>query len=178
MPADMKETIAESAKKLIVEKRVKKLTVKDVVEECQITRQTFYYHFDDIPDLFRWMLKREEARLYQTTEALHDGEAVLKYFFQLAISAGPDVRRGMQTNYREEFQKLLYEYCYHFLESGVEQSGKYAGCSHADKDLVLRYHTHAMLGILQDWKDADTAHLDETIHKLYCLMTKAELPTD
>ena len=41
----MKEIIAEAARKLILEKKVKKLTVKDTVEECQITRQAFYYHF-------------------------------------------------------------------------------------------------------------------------------------
>ena len=52
MPTDMKETIAEAAKRLLMEKHVKKLTVKDIVEECQITRQAFYYHFEDIPDLF------------------------------------------------------------------------------------------------------------------------------
>lgn len=50
MSVEMKEIIAESARTLIFEKRVKKLTVKDIVEECNITRQTFYYHFEDIPD--------------------------------------------------------------------------------------------------------------------------------
>ena len=57
MPTDMKETIADAAKRLLMEKHVKKLTVKDIVEECQITRQAFYYHFEDIPDLFRWILE-------------------------------------------------------------------------------------------------------------------------
>ena len=35
-----------------MEKNKKKLTVKDIVDECQITRQAFYYHFEDIPELF------------------------------------------------------------------------------------------------------------------------------
>lgn len=39
---DMKEIITEAARKLVLEKKVKKLTVKDIVEECQITRQAFY----------------------------------------------------------------------------------------------------------------------------------------
>ena len=49
MPLDMKDNIAEAARRLLMENNVKKLTVKDIVEECQITRQTFYYHFRDIP---------------------------------------------------------------------------------------------------------------------------------
>ena len=51
MAIDMKKTIAEAASNLLFEKKVKKLTVKDIVEECHITRQAFYYHFEDIPDL-------------------------------------------------------------------------------------------------------------------------------
>jgi len=50
MAIDMKKTIAEAASNLLFEKKVKKLTVKDIVEECHITRQAFYYHFEDIPD--------------------------------------------------------------------------------------------------------------------------------
>ena len=41
-----------------MDKKVKKLTVKDIVEECHITRQAFYYHFEDIPDMLKWMLER------------------------------------------------------------------------------------------------------------------------
>lgn len=44
MAIDMKKTIAEAASNLLFEKKVKKLTVKDIVEECHITRQAFYYH--------------------------------------------------------------------------------------------------------------------------------------
>ena len=32
---DMKEIITEAARKLVLEKKVKKLTVKDIVEECR-----------------------------------------------------------------------------------------------------------------------------------------------
>ena len=59
MAIDMKKTIAEAASNLLFEKKVKKLTVKDIVEECHITRQAFYYHFEDIPDLIHWVLYQE-----------------------------------------------------------------------------------------------------------------------
>ena len=42
MPIDMKAAICRSASELLTKKRTKKLTVKDIVEECGITRQTFY----------------------------------------------------------------------------------------------------------------------------------------
>lgn len=58
MPIDMKAAICRSASELLTKKRTKKLTVKDIVEECGITRQTFYYHFQDIPDLICYMMEQ------------------------------------------------------------------------------------------------------------------------
>ena len=120
MPAEMKEIIAQAAQRLLAEKHAKKLTVKDIVEECQITRQSFYYHFKDIPALFRYILQCDGERLQRASDNLNDPEKALKYFFHIAINAIPDVRCGMQTNYRDEFQQLIYEY----ISSSGGQRGK------------------------------------------------------
>ena len=81
MPMDMKEIIAEAAKRLLMERNAKKLTVKDIVEECQITRQAFYYHFEDIPALIRWVLERDIKKMLQEVQTLGNGEQRLRYFF-------------------------------------------------------------------------------------------------
>lgn len=62
MPDDRKELIAAAARRLLLRRDGKKLTVTDIVNECHITRQTFYYHFEDIPDLLLWMMKRNLKR--------------------------------------------------------------------------------------------------------------------
>ena len=59
---DMKVIIAEAAKKRVTEKNVKRLTVKDIVGDCGITRQTFYYHFKDIRALLQWIVERESEK--------------------------------------------------------------------------------------------------------------------
>lgn len=72
MALDMKKSIASAARTLLLEKRVKKLTVTEIVKECEITRQAFYYHFSDIPDLLQWIVEQEmeqvlrECRLKKT----------------------------------------------------------------------------------------------------------------
>ena len=65
MPDDRKELIAAAARRLLLRRDGKKLTVTDIVNECHITRQTFYYHFEDIPDLLLWMMKRNLKRNMQ-----------------------------------------------------------------------------------------------------------------
>ena len=58
MAIDMKKIIAQETRTLLFDKKVKKLTVKDIVDACHITRQSFYYHFADISELLKWMLEQ------------------------------------------------------------------------------------------------------------------------
>ncbi len=65
MSADMKKMIAGAASHLWLETNVTRLTVKDIVEECHITRQSFYYYFADIPDMIRWILEQSTEHMLQ-----------------------------------------------------------------------------------------------------------------
>ena len=46
-----KKAIVNSFIKLLNKKPLDKITVKDIVEDCGINRNTFYYHFADIKEL-------------------------------------------------------------------------------------------------------------------------------
>ena len=59
MPKDMKKIIAETMIKMIKKKGSEKITVTALIEECHISRQTFYYHFKDIPDVVEFILKKK-----------------------------------------------------------------------------------------------------------------------
>ena len=83
MAVDTKELIAEAVKRLLMQKKVKKLTVKDIVDECSITRQTFYYHFEDIPDLLKWVLERGTDKMVEETLTQGNAEKGLRCLFRL-----------------------------------------------------------------------------------------------
>ena len=49
--SETKILMAEALKRLIKERPFAKITVQDIVTECNINRNTFYYHFTDITEL-------------------------------------------------------------------------------------------------------------------------------
>lgn len=59
MAYNTKELIVDCFLSLAERKAVDKITVTDLVEECNISRQTFYYHFDDIDEMLRWAFQEE-----------------------------------------------------------------------------------------------------------------------
>lgn len=176
MAADMKETIAQAAKTLVMEKGVKRLTVKDIVAQCHITRQAFYYHFDSIPALFRWMFERDAERTLLEAQALQSGEARLRCLFVMAINALPYVKKGIAGNYRDEIERFLDQYLQHLFERVCDEEGLYQHCTRFEVSLILRYHTQAILGLLRSWTQADTRNLDQIVHTVFRLATEGISP--
>lgn len=78
MPINMKESIADAFVRLMTEKDVNKITVKDLVEVCAISRQSFYYHFRDLNAVVVHLIRRylwacaDEVRSLETlAESVH-----------------------------------------------------------------------------------------------------------
>ena len=144
MAIDMKKTIAEAASNLLFEKKVKKLTVKDIVEECHITRQAFYYHFEDIPDLIHWVLYQETEVVLEECIAQQDLEKGLRHFFEIAIQLQPYAIRGMQSNYGDEIGRMLEQVFYDLFEKVTEMQHWYEGYSDKDREFILHYRKHQL----------------------------------
>lgn len=169
MAADMKELIAQATNTLLVEKHVKKLTVKDIVEQCHITRQAFYYHFQDIPELLKWMIEQYTEQMFQEVLSKGNGEEGLRCFFVMAINAIPYVERGMDSNYGPELERLLRHYIRRFFIMASERQNFYPECTRSEIKIIVRYHSQAIMGLLQEWTDEDTEQLDQIVHTVYRL---------
>lgn len=176
MAVDMKETIARAVKTLVMEKGVRRLTVKEIVEECHITRQAFYYHFEDIPGVIRWVLQRETERTMLEAQALGDGESRLRYLFLMAVPALPYVRKGMESNFGDALERLLEQNVQALFARACDEEGLYQSCTRLESDIILRYHSQAVLGLLRSWTEHDTKHLDQIVHIAYRLMTEGIPP--
>lgn len=52
-----KKVIIDVFWQLLEEKPYSKITVQNIVERCQISRNSFYYHFQDIPALVEYSIQ-------------------------------------------------------------------------------------------------------------------------
>ena len=68
-----KKYILETARKVFMEKGFKKVTMKDIVEACNISRGGLYLYFDNTSQIFLEVLKLEsqEADDVFSKNALH-----------------------------------------------------------------------------------------------------------
>ena len=80
MRSQMKETIADAFLAMLARKSIDKITVKDLVESCHISRQSFYYHFQDITQVLEWVVERtyQEITAYCLEAATLEEEILTK----------------------------------------------------------------------------------------------------
>ena len=59
MKRNAKAAIIDSFKQLLNKKSIDKITVKAICEHCDVNRQTFYNHFTDIMNVFKFIFFEE-----------------------------------------------------------------------------------------------------------------------
>lgn len=69
----MKYRLADAMKACMKKTPVEKITVKEIVEECGTTRQTFYRNFQDKYDLINWYF---DKILQESFEHMGEGRTI------------------------------------------------------------------------------------------------------
>ena len=72
-----KKMLANTLISLMKKKPLSKISISEIVKECQINRKTFYYHFEDIYDLLEWHLEQEVTALTNSMKPLDDFDTAI-----------------------------------------------------------------------------------------------------
>ena len=107
MPVDMKNIISEKFVSMALSKSIDKITVKALIEECDISRQTFYYHFKDIMDVIEWSVnKKMEDTLLKSLKAQKPEEAI--EIFILSAAQNKDLIQKLLNSQRREHVEMAF----------------------------------------------------------------------
>ena len=129
-----------------------KITVRDIVEECEINRNTFYYHYSDIYDLLDDVFRVETEKFMSedVDENTTFGEEyeraarfVLKY--KKAILHIYDSKK------RDVLQNYLETLAFSFISRFVKKEADGYGLPDEDIDYITGFYTHAIGGNTLGW---------------------------
>lgn len=146
-----KQSIANALKKLMEQKSVDKITVKEILEGANVTRPTFYYHFEDIYDLVRWMFETELLELLKKSEnCLTWDEGIL-----LVLEYVEQNRKVCLCAYnslgREAMQRYFFDSTKTILQRFVDVLLEEIPAKKENVDFIVEFYTVAMTGELAIW---------------------------
>lgn len=150
MPGFTKQAIRNSFMKLLNERPVSQITVKDIVQDCGINRNSFYYHYQDIPSMIEEIILEETdeiIRRHPTVDSLEEG-------LDVAVSFAMKNRRAALHLYnssnRDLFEQYLWRVCEYTVDTYISTAFADYPISAADKSMIIRYYKWSCFGAAMD----------------------------
>lgn len=170
MPNFTKKAIKDTFIALLDERPLSRITVKDIVETCGINRNSFYYHFEDLPALLEEIIAervQEMIRRHPTVDSLEDG-------FDAALEFVLENKRAVLHIYnslsRDVFERYLMEVCEYVVRTYVELDFASRPVDRQDKEMLIRYHKCECFGNIIDWLSSGMKDdLSAYFHRIYQL---------
>ena len=152
MAPSTKLALAGSLKKLLQKKFLDDITVKELVEDCQVNRQTFYYHFRDIYDLLHWFLEHETEEALRGAE---DWQAALALAFRYIQDNHAVIYHAYRSSGREALDCQFYSLSRALV---LRLLDLYAGdliLEPDDRAFLAEFYMYALTGTLLHWMSED-----------------------
>ena len=111
MPGFTKKEIKSSFLKLLNEQPLKKISVRDIVEECGINRNTFYYHFQDIPALIEEIIIEETNKLIEQYPTVDSLDVCVDSIISLSLQNRKAILNIFHSVNRNIFEENLMKLC-------------------------------------------------------------------
>lgn len=176
-----KLALASSLKELMSKKDFSKISVRNIVENCGVTRQAFYYHFQDKYDLMNWIYYTETARFvtqYGSVENWTNGIRDLCLYMQKNKTF---YINALNTVGQNSFQEYLFHYIRDLLVSVIEKI-KNTECLEKKWDFFAEFTATAFVGLIRRWANSgmqeDPAEFIAEIRKIFDGSILRELEDD
>lgn len=153
MPGFTKEIIFATFMEILNEKPYAKITVKDIVERCGVNRNTFYYHFRDIPDLLEFALKRDLNEILE----VHKENKTIGECLEFLVERMTRNKKAMLHIYnsmqREVFVRYLERAALYVVQEFMNNAESQMGITDREKELMVKFYKCLFMGTLLDWLD-------------------------
>lgn len=167
----MKSKISQSLTHLLQHKELDKITVKELVADCAISRQTFYYHFRDIMDVVEWqnqqILNQSIARSLAAPSFYQALEGMVREAFQYRQM----IQQLMASQRRGEIEQLFFQAVHTYLKKMFQQRAPSLALTPADADTVLCFSSWGVVGMMLTDLNQKQPDLDALTQQMYRLLT-------
>lgn len=147
-----KQAICAALKELMAQKPLERITVSEIMDRCGMVRQHFYYHFEDIYDLVRWMFQEEAVSLLQRQEGALLWQEGLLQLFQYLQENRAVCLCALQSLSRTHLKNFFHTDLYAIVGRTVAAIGAEAGCTdEGELELLTQFAILSLAGIIESW---------------------------
>ena len=170
MPPFAKREIKNSFIKLLTERPISQITVKDIVEDCGVNRNSFYYHFQDIPSLLEEIIVEMTAKVIENLPEESTFEEKVTAALQEINLNKRMIYHIYGSSNREFYEKQLMKICEHVTRTYIRSREYSERVDSKDLEFVISYLKCELFGQLIDWLNHDMSYDIVEHSRILCRM--------
>lgn len=150
---ETKRALAASLKKLMANKRLSKITINEIVQDCGVNRNSFYYHFEDIYALFKWMLEQEVVEVVKQFDLVVDYREALQFAMNYVAENKYIINGAYDAMGREGLKHFFYADFIGISRNYVDCIATKYGVDVEEgyKKFLAEFFTEAIAGTILNW---------------------------
>lgn len=151
MSAFTQKAITNAFIELLGERPLDKITVTDIVSRCDVSRNTFYYHYSDIYALVEELLFTETERIMQDATSYESWQEAFLQAQRFVL----ENKRAVYHLYHSVSRDQVVRYLRSVTRRSVERfvQGQAAGLAVPPEDIELMtdFYTAALVELMLQW---------------------------
>lgn len=168
MPNFTKRAIKESFLKLLNEQPLTQISVRKIVEECGINRNSFYYHYQDIPALIEEIVMDAANTLIQQHFSITSIDEGVEAAFRFTLDNKRAILHICNSVNRNIYEQYLMRICEYVVTTYFDTVFEKDIISKSDRDSMILFTKCELFGLFIDW--INTGMQDDAIEKLKHLL--------
>lgn len=166
-PGVTKSILADTMKQLMLKEQLSKISVGEIVEQCDLTRNSFYYHFRDKYDLVNWIFYTDFVTYMSDADEDSGWETInstINFFYENKDFYKNALSISGQNSFSEYFSELLKDVLTVRMEYMFEE--------HEDREFCALFYVDAFISTLSRWlKDGAKVPPEKLSGQLYKALT-------
>ena len=150
-----KEAIKNSFLKLLNERPLTRITVREIAADCGINRNSFYYHYHDIPEMMEEIVKDEATALIAAYPDISSLEECVEAVFSFVLENRRAINHIYHSVRREVFEQYLMRICDYtvtaWFDAASEGEGSGLKTEGPDRSMVIRFIRYELFGACIDF---------------------------
>ncbi len=167
---DTKRQISEAYMRLLKTKGGDKITVKDLFTECDVSRQTFYYHFRDLMDVIEYTLHEILNQSVRECSAIEDPKAAIGFMLNTVMTNRFLIRKLENTSSHKEIERFVVSALHEAMAEILDNhDSDFRHLPKKDRELLLDFTAHGVHGLmlaLLEERNLDVDHLADQLFRI------------
>lgn len=146
-----KKAIKEAFWELIAEYPLKQISVRLIVEKCGINRNSFYYHFHDIPSLIEEIVIDAADSLIQKYPSISSFDEATEAAFNFTVTNKKAIQHIYNSVNRDIYEQYLMRICEYIVTTYFNTVFGDENIEKEDKDTIILVVKCELFGLFIDW---------------------------